>query len=351
MKSEEIHQAKTAGFMEEARRHCLKLIEEKDFEEAHNYLLHLSEVYGESPSFHFLQGEIFETQGRLRQAFSSFEKAFALERDNFEHLYWIAEIKLMMYDIPLVLEYCRMGEELFPQETCFKMVAADAWQWKISIEALTGFDREEALRRSKSLLDQCIEKDPKNGEVRVIEGTCRLQQGKKEEAVKSLESALEYGLELYGDYVDVRLILAILYLNANLKNKAFVHLNKAKEILLAWNEPHYLRFMLHYEHIVLLLERHFDITIDHSEAEEFYSQYKKLMDKGMRVHPVTRDLRENIMDYFRYRKCKKEEAAEHLKTALDLLKKPLALCIIFNTIKKPSLTEILQNCLREINLL
>lgn len=295
----------------------------------------------DSPTLFSMRGVLYETMGKLKEAIKDFEKAWELDPEESEYLYWICEINLMFYDIEATKKVCRKGMDLFPNDTRYRMVMADACQWSVSVNDLSGPEKEEALGNSRALLDKCISAEPKNGEIRVIEGTFFLQEGDMERCLESFESSLKYGLELYGDYIDIGLILAILYLKKDKKDLAKQCIDESLRRFHKWNKPSYLKLFLHYEHLLLLREVYFGQKLTMADLEAFHRECDDLMERGVKVHHVTRKLRSLIHGFVRARDEGDFKAAgDALDEALVIFRGKLPLCIIFNIIKKPSLIEI-----------
>jgi len=296
-----------------------------------------------NPENYTKKGIMCETMGRLKEAIECFRKAHELDPDNPENIYWISEINLMKYDIPATLETCREGREKFPEDSRFLMVEADAYQWDISVSNLSGEDRDIALKKSRDILDKCIELNPEDGEIRVVESTWYLQKGDLVKSMELFEKALKLGLELYGDYIDVGLILAILHLKRGEKETARNYIERSLDLFEKWKEPHYLKLFLHYEHLLMLLDVYFGEKLTLEKIEPFYREYLDLMEKGIKVHPVTRNLREIIRDFV----ISREEddyrrARSAVRKALKILDQQPPLCIIFRTIKLPGLKGIFE---------
>jgi len=313
------------------------------FRNAEEIVNSLLEKNPKSAELHSMKGCLFETMGRLKDSIKCFKKAWSLDPSEREYLYWICEIYLMFYDIENTLNSCKMGNERFPDDFRFKMVEADAHQWKISIQNLTGLEKEEALRESRNLLDECLAIKPEHGEIKVIEGTWFIQKGEFEKCLESFKLALEYGLELFADYIDIGLCLSILYLKMGEKNKASRYLKYGLDKFRNWNEPHYLKLFLYYEHLLMLDELYFGKKIRREAIEPFANEYNRLIDNGMKVHHVTRSLRNHVWNFLTAREEKNyKQSLEALDKALKIFKSKLPLCIIFNSIKKPSLIEVLR---------
>ncbi|MCD4783499.1 MAG: tetratricopeptide repeat protein [Candidatus Eremiobacteraeota bacterium] len=295
------------------------------------------------------KGILCETMGRLKEAIEYFRKAHKLDPDDPENVYWISEINLMKYDIPATLETCREGEKKFPDDPRFLMVKADTYQWDISVSNLSGEDRENALKKSRDILDKYIEMNPDDGEIKVVEATWFLQKGDLEKSLECFKEALKLGLVLYGDYIDVGLCLAILYLRKGDKATARSYIERSLNLFEKWNEPHYLKLFLHYEHLLMLLDAYFDEKLTGEKIEPFYREYLDLMERGVKVHPVTRDFREIIKDFIISREeGDYERARSALRKALGILEGEPPLCIIFRSIKLPALKEIFGYYLEEL---
>ncbi|MCE1247005.1 MAG: hypothetical protein LWY06_10210 [Firmicutes bacterium] len=317
-------------------------IKESRFEEA---LSHIENECGnENPAEALaLKGEILETTGRLREAGECFREAHRLCPENPEYLYWVCEIYLMMYDSDGAIEACTKGKQLFPADDRFLMVEADAWLWKISVHNLQGTEKEEALAHSRRILNESIAAAPDDGEIRAVEATWYVQKKDFDKCLQSFEAAQQLGLELYVDYIDTGLCLSILNLNAGNREKALHHIEKSLERYLNWNEPHYQRLMLFYEHLLLLREVYFGIKVTTKDLETVSAGYEFYMNRGLRVHRVTRDVRNALSSFIKAREeGRNEDAFKHLEEAESILKVHLPLCIIFNSIKKLSLMDIIE---------
>lgn len=302
------------------------------------------------PENYTAKGVLCETMGRLKEACECFRKAHELDPDDPENIYWISEINLMKYDIPATLETCLEGRNKFPDDPRFLMVEADAYQWDISVSSLSGEDRENALKKSRDILDRCVEINPDDGEIKVIESTWFLQKGDLEKSLECFEEALKLGLELYGDYIDVGLCLAILYLRKGDKATARSYIERSLDLFEKWNEPHYLKLFLHYEHLLMLLDVYFGEKLTGKKIEPFYRGYLDLMDRGVKVHRVTRGFREIIRDFVISREeGDYERARSAVRKALEILEGELPLCIIFRIIKLLSLKEIFGHYLEELS--
>ena len=324
-------------------------LKQGDFANAENTANRLIAENPSSPVPYSMRALLYETMGRLKDSIKDYQKADELAPSNPEYIYWICEIYLMFYDIPNTLKFCKMGQERFPGDYHFKMVEADAWLWKISVDDLKGEDREEALENSRKILDKCLLENPEDGEIKVIEGTWFLQKGNVDKCLECFQFALEYGLEVYADFVDTGLVLAILNLRKNEKERAGEYIEKSLDYFRKWKEPHYLKLFLFYEHLLMLREVFLGEKVTVSMLKPFREEYEELLKRGMRVHHVTRSLRNHILDFIEFReKGDYAEALQSLDNALKIFNDRLPLCIIFNTIKRPSLLEILNKFREEM---
>jgi hypothetical protein len=144
------------------------------------------------------------------------------------------------------------------------------------------------------------------------------------------------------DYIDTGLCLSILNLKNGNREKALFHLENSIERYKNWKEPHYQRLMLFYEHLLLLREVCFGVEVHWKDLEPIAAEYEFYMEKGLRAHKVTRNVRKALFDFIKARdEGNSGEALKALTEAEGILKVHLPLCIIFNSIKKPSLMEII----------
>ena len=317
-------------------------LQKGEFKEAESIVTSIIAQNQTSPLPWSLRALLFETMGRLKEAVEDYRKADELDPADPEYLYWICEIYLMFYDIPNTLKYCKMGQERFPGNYHFQMVEADAWLWKISIDNLAGAEKEESLANSRKILDRCLALNPDDGEILAIEGTWFLQKGDLDLCLDRFKKALEYGLELHADFVDTGLVLAILHLKKGKNEEAAEYIRKSLDYFAEWDEPHYLKLFLFYEHLLMLREVWFGEKVTPAMIEPFRKECEDLMERGMKVHHVTVSLRNHILNFLDAReKNDYARALESLNSALEIFEGRLPLCIIFNTIKRPSLMEIL----------
>lgn len=293
------------------------------------------------PALHALQGQIYENMGRLKDALESFQKAAGYDPHCADYLYWSAEIQLMLYNVTEAVEICRKGRKLYPGDYRFVMVEADAWLWSIPVLDLAGPSADGAIDKAWALLNHAISLKPEDGEIRVVEATAHLLKGNYSRCCTAFESALRFGLELYGDYVDVGLCLAILYIRSGQMDKARKHIDRALEKFKNWKEPHYLKLMLFQEHLLMLREIYFDDGDIQPEMESFFDEHRILTEKGTKVHFLSRGIREGVLSFVRHRNGNNpEKAAAVLEDLMGYFNGKLPLCIIFHTIKRPSLETL-----------
>ena len=293
----------------------------------------------EDPRCYDILGDLLERRGELKDALAAFCRASELAPHNPDYLYRSAEIQLMLYDVGEAIDICRHGRRKFPGDYRFVMVEADAWLWSIPVKGLEGELRQDAQDRAWKLLNLAISLKPENGEIRVIEATAYLQEGNLSRCRGAFENALKYDMELFGDYVDVGLCLAILYIRTGNLEQAEKYLDMALEHFKRWTEPHYLKLMLFGEHLLMLREIYFNKTEKTEKMmEQIYREYRELMDKGFRVHFLSREVREGVQRFVQLRNSSDQAgAAKVLGDILELFKGKVPLCILFHIIKQPSL--------------
>jgi tetratricopeptide (TPR) repeat protein len=291
---------------------------------------------------HALKGTLMESMGRLKDALSAFQQASRLAPKESEFLYWQCEILLMLYQVQETIQLCGRGAELFPADYRYQMVEADAWLWSVPVLGLSGDDRATAIARGQKILDAALKLRPADGEIRVVEGMAHLMEGDAARCRESFEMALKYGLELFGDCVDISLCLAILCLRQGDTSQAREYVRQGLGFFDRWDEHHYLKLMLFQEHLLMIDEVYFGATGVLPRVEAFYQEHCRLVEKGVKVHFLSRSLREGVLQFMQQRsRGSLEEARETLHKTLELFHGELPLCAIFHNIKRPSLEEIL----------
>ncbi len=296
----------------------------------------------ETPRYYEIYGDLLESRGDLKEALVAFSRASELDSHNPDYLYREAEIQLMLYNVGEAIDLCRRGRRKFPGDYRFVMVEADAWLWSIPVKKLAGDDRQDALDRAWKLLNHAISLKPENGEIRVVEATAYLQEQNLTRCRGAFENALNYGVEIFGDYVDVCLCLAILYIRTGNLERGEKYIDLALDYFWKWKQPHYLKLMLFGEHLLMLREVYFDKFDSHDEMmDKIYREYQDMINRGFRVHFLSREIRQGVLEFFKLRRGNDPgKATEILEQLLTLFDGKLPLCIIFHTIKQPSLKTL-----------
>ncbi|MCL5035543.1 MAG: tetratricopeptide repeat protein [Chloroflexi bacterium] len=295
-----------------------------------------------------LLGEVYDTIGWLKEAVEQYEKAYEIMPDDREVLYLLSEACLMNYLTLRSREIAGKGRELFPDDFRFPMVIADSYLWGLPVEGKEGKEAEEYIEGSGDAIDECFRLNPSNGEPYVIKAELALLKNDKRSALDFFEKALEGGLELYSDQVDISLCQSILAFDIGDMDMGRKYLERCLRLVDGWEEPHFLKLMLFREHALMLREHFLGKPITPDEITSFIPAYEQLADRGFKMQKISREVRDFFIHLPEYRSRKQAEGIEKLKGILDTFSGKLPLCIIFQSIKKPSLNFLLNTYLKEL---
>ncbi|MCD6309202.1 MAG: tetratricopeptide repeat protein [Candidatus Eremiobacteraeota bacterium] len=296
-----------------------------------------------------LFGEVCDTMGWLKEAVEQYEKSYKIKPGDPEILYLFSEACLMSYQTKRAREIASTGRELAPDDFRFPMVIADGYLWGLPVEGKKGQEAEEFIKNAHRALDECFSLNPTNGEPFVIKAELALLEGDKKAAIKYFEQALEGGLELYSDRVDISLCRSILAFDIGDRELGKKCIETCLSLAENWEGPHFLKLMLFREHALMLREYYLGIQVTSEEISSFLPEYEDLASRGFKMQKISQEVRNFFIHLPEYRSGRQEEGRKKLEEILGTLSEKLPLCIIFQSVKKPSLVFLLKSYLDELS--
>jgi len=264
------------------------LLAQDKFDEAREVLSRGGEAIATDPGIHNLHGLALRRLRRNEEARDAFERALALDSDNFETLLNASANAVTLHDAVEARRYAERALSLKPESVDALRVLADS--------AVAGGSYEEAA----DLYRRGLVLDPKAADLYVNLGDALISLERSEQAIVEIERALE----LRPDYAPARLGLGQALYELGETAEARIHFRAASDLAPSMAEAHtaYLFCLSHDETVTpeQSLAEHIRIgELIEAPLRRFQRAHANDRDpeRGLRVGFVSGDLREHPVAY------------------------------------------------------
>lgn len=279
-----------------------------------------------------------ERRGAMREALEAWRRALEGDPRSADLRYRLAEALIDAFEPRAALEAAAAGEADWPEDPRFPLVRADALLHRVALEDLQGEERRSALEEARVALRRAARlrrlRGVEDGELCVVEAQALLLAGERRRAEGRFRAALEKGLPLVVDRLEVLLNLGLLALGEGRPQEARHCFARLRRILGRWRQQHYHR-LIPFREYLWLIERAF-LGEDRPLPRDRHPGGLRDKEIYRAIRNGCRALREALA---RDDRAALGEAAKGLRTAME--QRPLAACLQFVALKKPFLLEAL----------